>query len=148
MFEDPMAIVREIHTSFRGLDNVLTSEDYLQAVQDAVHETGWSFPIKDNDKCYWIKERAKRHMMSYLMLEAASKFNIKGINLAQRFDHYKAVVNDCDTRWASFLEANPNLLIDAPAAQTLSHYTGSGMFYDKLGRKLSGYRGSLRPLNE
>jgi len=77
------------------------------ACNDASMETGWSFPVSTDFKILWMKQRAKRALFFYLFSESAHKFKYEQINLNQRFDHYKIIIETMDKSFAEALEANP-----------------------------------------
>jgi len=97
-----------IQKEVKGLDSYLDIEDYQNAVQKAVYDTGWSFPVTANDRIYWILERAKRHLFFFLMSESAHKFKVKQYSLNHRFDHYKELIKLMDKQWTEQLDAVPD----------------------------------------
>jgi len=92
----------------KGLDSYLDLKDYQNAVQKAVYDTGWSFPVSTNNRIYWILERSKRHLFFFLMSESAHKFKVKQYNLQHRFEHYRELIKDMDMQWENYSNAMPD----------------------------------------
>lgn len=101
---DKNDFVTLIEKEVKGLASVLDPEDYKNAVDDALRDTGWALPVTNSDKIKWIKDRSKRHIFFYLMTESAHKFKVKQYSLHQRFDHYEKIVDKMDEKWESFSE--------------------------------------------
>ena len=99
----------------KGLSTVLDIEDYENAADDAARETGWSFPVTNDEIIYWMKTRAKRHLFFYLLTESAHKFKVKQYSLNQRFDHYRDIIDYMDKKWETFLSSGV-ILDDATGA--------------------------------
>lgn len=133
---DETTLKTEVETRLRSLATYLEADDYTQAVQDMLHETGFAFPITEKEKMYWAKERTHRHLLSFLLTESARKFNIKSINLAQRFDHYFKLVEKMDTRWETFIAENPDLLFPGETFEHFGHNASSTWAHDYIGREL------------
>ena len=111
---DKTALVTLLQKEVRGLNSVLVVDDYRNAIDDAVRETGVSLPTTDDESIRWIKERTKRHLFFYLMTESAHKFKVKQYSLNQRFEHYKEIIDKMDEKWETFLETNILLGDDEP----------------------------------
>lgn len=126
----------------KGLSRYLAVEDYENAANDALRETGWAFPIAGTDTKqtatmeYWIKNRSKRHLFFYLMSESAHKFKYDVISLNQRFDHYNLLIKSMDEQWAKFIEDNPELFID-DASSWFCTKVDAGFAYDEIGNDLT-----------
>jgi len=120
----------------KGLSKYLVTVDYENAVNDALRETGWTFPMSSTTMEYWVKTRSKRHIFFYLMSESAHKFKYDVISLDQRFLHYKAIIEQMDKEWANFTLDNPELFIDN-AEDWFCTKIDAGFAYDEVGTDLS-----------
>lgn len=142
---DEVTLKQEVETRLRSLATYLAADDYTQAVLDMLHETGFTFPITNTEKKYWAKERTHRHLLSFLLSESSRKFNIKGIQLAQRFDHYYKLVEKMDTRWETFVENNPDLLFPGETYEHFGHNASSTWEHDYIGRELPALAATFNP---
>lgn len=128
----------------KKLSSYLAVEDYENAANDALRETGWSFPITGTTSSdtsimeYWIKYRSKRHLFFYLMSESAHKFKYDVISLNQRFEHYSKMIGLMDEEWVSFQKENPQLFIDlGESYQLFGSKIDAGFAYDECGNDIS-----------
>jgi len=119
---------------FKSLASKLNAQDFKNAVDTTERETGWSLPVDNNDKENWFVRRAKRHLFYYLMTEAAHKFKFEGINLQQRFEHYRVIIRDEDRAWNDFFEANAHLLAGVAARELFGTVVHAGFQYDLIGQ--------------
>jgi hypothetical protein len=126
----------------KGLSKYLIAVDYENAVNDALRETGWSFPISGGDDKqtltmeYWVKTRSKRHLFFYLMSESAHKFKYDVISLDQRFLHYKSLIEQMDKDWDKFVADNPDLFLEN-AESWFGTKIDAGFAYDEIGVDLT-----------
>jgi len=118
----------------RGLNNYLVDEDYSNACDDAARDTGWSFPITDDFRILWQKNRAKRHLFFYLLSESAHKFKYEGISLNQRFDHYFTLVNKMDSEFEKVQETHPEEFMTVDSYLLFGTKIDAGFSYDEVGR--------------
>lgn len=131
-----------LQSEVKGLSKYLADIDYTNAVNDALRETGWSFPFTNSDPKQtalmelWTKTRAKRALFFYLLTESAHKFKYDVISLNQRFDHYKAIIDVMDKDWKTFCDENPQLMIADPASW-FGTKIDAGFVYDGSGNDLT-----------
>ena len=59
-------LIVKLQQEVKGLTSYLEEEDYDNAIDDALRDTGWSLPTTVNFNIIWIKDRAKRHLFFYL----------------------------------------------------------------------------------
>ena len=116
----------------KGLSKYLVTVDYENAVNDALRESGWTFPLSNTTMEYWIKARSKRHIFFYLMSESAHKFKYDVISLDQRFLHYKAIIDQMDKDWDKFIADNPELFV-TDAENWFCTKIDAGFAYDEVG---------------
>lgn len=109
---DKNDFVTLLEKEVKGLTSALDTEDYRNAMDDAVRETGYSLPATNSTMIYWLKTRAKRHLFFYLMTESAHKFKVKQYSLNQRFDHYRSTIEYMDLKWKEYLEEGEALIVE------------------------------------
>jgi len=113
MFASIDDIVEALKPKFGITADSLTEEAYEDAANSALKELGWVVPITHPLKKHWAVERAVRHSIFILMLEAARKFRYKQIHLQNRFEHYNRILTLLDEQYAAAKEANPELFADS-----------------------------------
>jgi hypothetical protein len=123
-----------LQQEFKSLSAKLVSQDYKNAIDDTTRETGWSLPVSGNEKEFWFKRRAKRHLFYMLLTESAHKFKFESINLQQRFEHYRVLIRDEDREWVNWSEANVHLLAGANARELFGTVVHGGFQYDMIGQ--------------
>ena len=121
----------------KGLSSYLVTDDYNNAVDDALRETAWSFTISGVFKEYWIKQRAKRHLFFSLYTESAHKFKYKMINLQNRFSHYDKMIKGLDEAFAKAIEERPDLFTGVEAFKLFGTQIGAGFAYDQIGKYIT-----------
>lgn len=129
----------KLEEEVKSLSTYLDGDDYTNACNDASMETGWAFPVSTNFKTLWMKQRAKRHLFFYLFSESAHKFKYEQINLNQRFDHYKIIIETMDKSFADALEANPQEFADVDAYELFGTSASAGFQYDPITGKDTTY---------
>jgi len=113
----------------KGLTSYLDDVDYTNATNDAAGETGWAFPVTDNFKIYWMKQRSKRHLYEYLLTESAHKFKYEQINLQHRFEHYSKLIKRMDEDFVNIQEARPDQFADVAASRLFGTKVDAGFAY-------------------
>ena len=101
--EELIVILKE---ELRGLALQFEVSDWDNAVDDALRETGWAFPTEVDFQIHWLKERSKRHLLSYLCDTSAYKFKYKAISLGDRFVHLFKRIQYLDELFAIAKEEN------------------------------------------
>jgi hypothetical protein len=116
----------------------ISGDGYEKACVQAETELGWTFPLADARKCYWLVERARRHTIYVLMVESAHKFQYKQIHLEHRFNHYIKLVERMDAEFVKALEDFPELFdgIDG-GYDDFAYYINPGFVYNSLGRDIT-----------
>ncbi len=122
----------KLEEEVKGLSTYLEGDDYTNACNDASMETGWSFPVSTDFKILWMKQRAKRALFFYLFSESAHKFKYESINLNQRFDHYKIIIETMDKSFADAIEANPQEFANVEAYELFGTSARAGYSYDSI----------------
>ena len=122
-----------IEQEVRSLSDYLENEDYSNAVNDALRETGWTLPTTVDFRIYWIKLRAKRHLFFYLASESARKFKVKQFSLDQRFKHYMDLIKVMDEEFDAAKEEHPEEFTNADVYALFGSKIDGGFSYDKFG---------------
>ncbi len=124
----------------KGLSAYLVSDDYNNAVDDALRETEWILPVSVSFEEYWLKQRSKRHLFFYLYSESAHKFKYKQINLQHRFLHYKELIKSMDDVFEKAVESRPDLFAGVDAFHLFGTKIDSGFAYQHQTGKDITYR--------
>ena len=120
---DLITILRQ---EIKGLSSNFVSDDYTNAINNAMRDTGWSMPVSTDFKIQWMKQRATRHLFFFLLTESAHKFKYKQINLQHRFDHYKTLVKDMDASFEKAQEEYVHEFADASAYEMFGTVIDAG----------------------
>jgi hypothetical protein len=136
---DKTGLTTLITQEVKGLDANLAAEDYSNAIDDAARETGWSLPVSEDFKIYWLKQRAKRNLFFYLMSESAHKFKVKQLALNQRFDHYFDIIELLDKDFLRIVEERPEMFTGVDAYKLFGQVVGPGFEYDEVGNDVTDY---------
>ena len=130
-------LIALIMEEVKSLSTVLEPEDYDNAVDDALRETGWTLPTTVNFRIHWLKMRAKRHIFFYLATESARKFKVKQFSLDQRFKHYMILIKDMDKNYEDAMELHPEEFTDADPSALFGSKIDAGFAYDGFGRDIT-----------
>ena len=117
----------------------MSEEAYEDAAKSSLKELGWVTPVTHPLKEYWVVERATRHAIFILMIEAARKFRYKQIHLQNRFEHYNRILALLDAQFEAAKKENPELFADSVFvdAETLCNwitYIPNAREYNDLGK--------------
>jgi len=119
-----------------GLGSYLENDQLDFAVNQALRELGFSFPVTNDTKEYWLLERSKRHVLDVLRTASAYKFRYKQIYLNQRFEHLNVLIQEMDKTFQEALENEPELL-NVDVFKTFGTYIDNGIIYDQFGHDIS-----------
>ncbi len=136
MTEDELIEILEQDSS---LNDHLTEDDYIEAIQSASQETDWVLPVTDNFQIFWIKSRSKRHCFFLLWTQSAHKFKVKQYSLNQRFDHYGEILEKMDADFKHAVEENPNKFINIEAHKLFGTIAKPGFQYNIIGQDITNY---------
>lgn len=126
-----------IEVEVKALTSYLDTEDYDNAVDDALRETGWTLPTTVDFRIHWIKMRAKRHIFFYLATESAHKFKVKQFSLDQRFKHYMILIEKMDKEFEIAREEHPEQFTDADPSALFGSKIDAGFAYDAFGKDIT-----------
>ena len=130
-----------------GSQDLLDDSQWDRVAEKAKQELGWSLPLSDSFKEFWLVERSRRHALVILMTEAAHKFKYKQLNLQQRHANYLATVKYLDEEFRKALEENPFSFSSAKPESFFGTYVGAGFSSDALGRDTTYTDGNLTDIN-
>ena len=117
----------------KSLKDKVDSNDYDNAVANAQRDTGWTCPVSVDFQIQWLKERAKRWLFFFLWTESAHKFKFEQINLQNRFEHYKILIEYMDKEFESAKEENIAEFSGAQPYEMFGTKIEAGFQYDDIG---------------
>jgi hypothetical protein len=117
--------------------SALSTEGQESAVNTAMAELGWSFPVSDKDKCLWIAKRSLRHACYILWVASAQKFKYKQVNLQNRFEHYEKLLKNMDAEYETALSSQSNVFASVESYKLFGTALNAGFVYDYMGRDLT-----------
>jgi len=123
-----------LQLELKSLKDKVDSNDYDQAVNNAQRDTGWVCPVTADFQIQWLKERAKRWLFFFLWTESAHKFKFEQINLQNRFEHYKILIEYMDKQFESAKEENIAEFAGAQPYEMFGTKIEAGFQYDGLGQ--------------
>jgi hypothetical protein len=127
-------LMEMVQARIKGLSQQFIEENYEAAVDDAEEELGWSLPTTDKFRLKWLKLRARRHLISYLLIESANKFSVDQIKLNQKFENLFKLINKMDEDFQAAMEAYPELFEEVNSAVAFGIMIPAGFKSDWLGR--------------
>ena len=133
-----------VETELKSLATNFEDEDYQAAADDALRDTGFTFPTTVAFKIKWLKERFKRHLFFMLYTESAHKFKVKQISLHQRFDHYGKLIWSLDQAFVKVQEEEMFQFAGVQPYQAFGHQIGAGFSYDRRTGEDTTYQQSNR----
>ena len=117
--------------------STLSTDGLDAAANFAISELGWSFPVTDEKKCFWLVRRATRHACYILWIASAQKFKYKQVNLQQRFDHYEKLIKHMDTEFEEALASDATFFTSVDSYRLFGTVVGAGFVYDSIGNDLT-----------
>ena len=130
-------LITLVQAEVMDLANRFDSDDYANAIDDAERETGWTLPLTENFKLFWIKRRVKRHLFYMLLTKYADKFKYEGANLQHRFEHFWKLVADEDEAFEKAQNNQPQMFAAVSTSQLFGHKIDAGFAYDRLGQDVT-----------
>ncbi len=131
-------LIAIVETEIRDLSSLFTSVDgYTIAVDNAKRDTGFSLPNSVNFQIKWLKERIIRHLLFSLLMDNATKFKFKQLNLQQQFEHFKSLVDMMDTNFVKALQEEYLEFSGASTTQYFGHKIDAGFAYDESGEDIT-----------
>lgn len=114
----------------------LATETQAETINQALDELGFSIPLTESKKCYWLVERVKRHALYATVVIQAERFQYKQIRLQHKFEHYFKLIEKADEKFATALDEDPALFTGSNIADAF-FYNPAGFVYDAIGRDLT-----------
>lgn len=130
-------VLDRLQRAFREQTEDLVSNDYEDAIDDALLELGWTLPNTDSKQCQWIVKRSSRHLMFLLYTGAARKFKVDGYSLHQRFEHYSTILTRIDAEFQLALDSESYLFSNAKASEMFGFLVGSGFKNNVVGENVT-----------
>ena len=131
--------IEQLQYKFGANKSALSEDGYNSAAIASFQELGWSLPFSDDIKAFWALERATRHGLFIMAVEAAKDFQYKQIRLNQVFEQYMAIVKSMDATFEKAKEDMPELFgspvpITDDFLRSWFTYIPNTRDYDTLGR--------------
>ena len=126
-------LIVRLQRAMRVQVNDLEADDYVDAIDDAEQELGWTLPQTDSFKLKWIRTRAVRHLLYLLQTGAARKFRFEGAHLHHRFKHYSTMIDIMDKEFATAVEEQAHLFEGVDAYKLFGSKIDAGFSSNELG---------------
>ncbi len=137
MLNEASDIVDVVRVLMNNNASLVTDEGMEFAAEQAMAELGFAYPVTDAVKVMWVGKRALRHTCYILLIAAAQKFKYKQVNLQQRFDHYKILVDTMDKEYEKALSSDLSVFLNVEAYKMFGSTVSAGFVYDKIGNDLT-----------
>lgn len=122
-----------------AISGYLTSGEVDECCDEAMGDTGWSFPVSGTFQEHWSKQRTKRHCYFRLWTQTARKFKVEQIHLGERFNHYGKVIEFMDIRFEKIMEECPEEFSGVDAYKMFGTVVRPGIKYDIAGNDITDY---------
>ena len=120
-----------------SLSTLITEDGYELVCNQAEAELGWSYPVTNPTKAYWILQRAIRHALNMLRIASAKSFKYKLINLQQKFDHYQKMIETMDVEFTAAVSSDVALFAGMESYKMFGTKIDAGFAYDTDGTDLT-----------
>ena len=127
-------LITVVTRKLRSQASLFDADDFSDAVNSALRETGWALPTTSNFQIHWLDERTRRHLFFLLKTDSAHKFKFEGFSLNQRFEHYEKIIKGMDDDFNAIKDENPAEFAGAEAYKMFGDRIVPGFVYDDIGR--------------
>jgi hypothetical protein len=127
-------LITRVTSELKSLSTSFIEIDFTNSLSSAIEETGYSMPTSDNTKIFWLSQRMKRHLLSSLMIENVTKFQVKQIHLEHKYKNIADLVSSMDKAWAEVQKDQTLLFLDDPY-RIFGTKVDAGFQYDSIGRE-------------
>jgi ferredoxin-fold anticodon binding domain-containing protein len=140
---DQAALLVKVKTMMGDLSTKVSDLGYVEAVETAEVELGWTLPLSDSEsavdkfKRNWMARRTQRHVLHLLRVVSADKFKHKQENLQHRFEQYSALIKSMDEEFLQTVEENPDMFSNVDVERLFGTYVGPGFVYDVAGNDIT-----------
>jgi len=122
-----------------AIGSYLGSGEVAECCDEAMGDTGWSFPVAGTFQEHWSKQRCKRHCYFRLWTESARKFKVEQLHLGDRFNHYGKVIELMDIRFEKIMEDCPEEFSGVDTYKMFGTVVRPGIQYDIAGNDITDY---------
>jgi hypothetical protein len=126
-----------VKTQLSSLSALVTAEGYALAASQAEQELGWSYPVTNPTKAFWMVQRTVRHAINILRIASANKFKYKLVNLQQRFEHFQKMVETMDADYIAAISSDVALFAGVDSFRLFGTKVDAGFCYDIVGKDLT-----------
>lgn len=92
-------LTTRVTQELKGLATNFVAQDYVNAIDSAGEETGFTLPNTNTEQITWLVRRTKRHLIYSLWVQNATKFKVKQLSLNQKFDHLGRLIEQMDKEY-------------------------------------------------
>lgn len=121
-------VAREI----MGLSSKFDPDNYVDAVDAAERDTGWTMPVTTSFKIKWMIQRTKRALFFMLLTGEAKKVKYEQISLEQAFGHYRTLIKDMDDEFKEAKKEDPYEFASVESYQMFGTKIDAGFQYDPI----------------
>jgi len=132
---DDLADLLKIQLS--TLSTLITEDGYELVCDQAAAELGWSYPVTNPTKAYWMLQRAIRHALNILRIASTKSFKYKLINLQQKFEHYQKMIETMDVEFSAAVSSDIALFAGMESYKMFGTKIDAGFAYDTDGTDLT-----------
>lgn len=125
-----------LSAQMRSLYSLFTTDDISAVITFTQMELGWTLPVPDSvpEQCFWFVNRAHRHLLNALCVEASNKFDYKQAKLSNRFTQMDKKIAEMDDAFFVARDAHPSLFYNYKPVEAFGTYAANGFVTDSLGR--------------
>lgn len=128
-------LIEVVTREIKSLSENLVENDYVDAIDEAQRETGFSLPVTGSAfQVKWLKERTKRHIYFALLSDNVESFKVKQISLHQKWDHLMAMVEKMDADFEKALAEDITEFAGVESYALFGTKIDAGFAYDEIGR--------------
>jgi hypothetical protein len=130
-------LIIQVTRELRSLATNFDSDDFADAVDASERDTGFVFPATDSFQIKWLINRTKRHLLFALVVDSSVKFKFKQINLQQKFEQLKKLVDSMDKEFEVALADNVYEFAQVDPVHMFGHKADAGFAYDSFGNDIT-----------
>ncbi|MFA5394426.1 MAG: hypothetical protein WC346_00220 [Methanogenium sp.] len=120
-----------------SLAALITEDGYELVCNQAEQELGWSYPITDPTRLFWVVKRATRHALNLLKIASANKFKYKQVNLQNRFEHFQKLIEDMDKEFEEAMSSDIGLFAGIDSYKMFGTKIDAGFAYTRMGKDVT-----------
>lgn len=135
MTQDELIVI--VKRELKGLADEFEADNFTDASDEAVRDTGWAFPVSTAFRILWLKKRTKRHLYEMKRDDTAEDFHAKNYHMNQKFEHYRLMIKDADAEFILIQESRPEEFADVDSYKMFGTKIDAGFAYDGVGNDMT-----------